>query len=238
MSHIHLPDGALPGGVVLTGLLLTCVMLIFATRQIRKFNLVEYMPRMAFVAALMLIVMSIPLSVIPIHANLSVLAGLMLGPYFSIIAAFIVNVFLAFVGHGTTAMVGINTLVLAGEMIAGYLLVRALGRVLNRQWAGALAVVLTLALSGTAVFMGLNSLGVEVDALIDHDHDEAAATHEHEHEHDQEHEYDRAWWAFPALVAAFLGPSLIFETLLTFFVVGIILKVRPRLMEINTQGRA
>ena len=169
MSHIHLPDGALPGSIVLYGLLIACALLVVATRQIRRHNLAEYMPRMAFISALLLVVMSIPLGVLPVHANLSVLAGVMLGPWLAIFSAFIVNLFLAFIGHGTTAMVGVNTVVLAAEMIAGYLLVRLLMRVVSRQWAGAIAVIITLAITGTTVFWGLSGLGVDIEAIVHHE---------------------------------------------------------------------
>lgn len=233
MSHIHLPDGALPGGVVLFGLLGTCALLVLATRQIRRNELLEYMPRMAFVSAILLIVMSVPLGALPIHANLGVLAGVMLGPWLAIFSAFTVNLFLAFIGHGTTAMVGINTLVLAAEMIIGFLLVRYLVRIFSRHWAGAVAVVLTLALTGTMVFWGLNNLGVDIEAMVHHDHtgEHAAAEDSHQHE-------SGAWWALPLMVLLFVAPSVAVETVLTFLVIRLLARVRPQLIEVPSQGRA
>lgn len=230
MSHIHLPDGALPGSIVFYGVLMACAMLVVATRQIRRHNLAEYMPRMAFISALLLVVMSIPLGILPVHANLSVLAGAMLGPWLAIFSAFVVNLFLAFIGHGTTAMVGINTVVLAAEMIAGYLLVQLLMRVVSRQWAGAIAVILTLALTGTTVFWGLSGLGVDIEAIVHHDHMD-------EHAIEEEHDEHHAWWALPAIIAAFIAPSIIFETLLTFLILGLLVRVRPQLVEIRVQRR-
>ena len=232
MSHIHLPDGALPGNIVLYGLLGACALLVVATRQIRRHNLAEYMPRMAFISALLLVVMSMPLGLLPVHANLSVLAGMMLGPWLAIFSAFIVNLFLAFIGHGTTAMVGLNTLVLSFEMIAGYLLVRLLTGLVSRQWAAAIAVVLTLAVTGTTVFWGLSGLGVDIEAVVQHEHSGEQASE------GEVPDTSHSWWALPAIIVAFIAPSVVLETILTFLIIGLLVRVRPRLVETPMQGRS
>lgn len=238
MSHIHLPDGALPGYIVFTGLMLTFALLVLATRKIRQLQLTEYMPRMAFVSAMLLIVMSIPLGILPVHANLSVLAGIMLGPWLAIFSAFVVNVFLSFVGHGTTAMVGINTLVLAAEMVLGYILLRGLTRYMSVRYAAVVAVVLTLALTTTAVLLSFQSFGVDVEALLHHNHD-------HGHEHGEpvsstqdKHAHDHAYlWGLLAVLAAFIGPGVAVEAVLTFLLVGLFVRMRPGLLMLPTRSK-
>lgn len=117
--HIHVPDGILPFWLWGSGYILTLIFLAIALmkmkRDFKKFPLV------ASLSALMLVVMSIPLG-IPTHINLAVLAGFILGPFYSIISAFIVNLILASFGHGGITIVGLNTLVLWIESIVGYYL--------------------------------------------------------------------------------------------------------------------
>ena len=80
----------------------------------------------------MLVGMSSEIIPIAYHINLTVLAGILLGPWLSIITALIVNVMLALVGHGGVTVIGLNTLVIITEMVMGWFLfgqfVRALGR--------------------------------------------------------------------------------------------------------------
>ena len=67
----------------------------------------------------MLVGMSSEIIPIAYHINLTVLAGILLGPWLSIISAVIVNVMLALLGHGGVTVIGLNTLVISTEMIAG-----------------------------------------------------------------------------------------------------------------------
>ncbi len=58
--------------------------------------------------------------------NLTVIAGVLLGPVLSVIAAFIVEVVLAMLGHGGVTVLGLNTLMISAEMVLGWALFRAL----------------------------------------------------------------------------------------------------------------
>ncbi len=128
--HIHIPDGILPVWLWGSGYLITFIFLAFALvkmrKDIKKFSLVPAL------SALMLVVMSIPLG-IPTHINLAVLAGFILGPFYSLISDFIVNLILASFGHGGITLVGLNTLVLWIESIIGYYLFLILKEV-TKNW--------------------------------------------------------------------------------------------------------
>jgi len=121
--HIHIPDGILPVWLWGSGYLIASIFLALALVKMRKD--VKRFPLIAALSALMLVVMSIPLG-IPYHLNLAVLAGFILGPFYSIVSAFIVNLILASFGHGGITIVGLNTLVLWIESMVGYYLFSAL----------------------------------------------------------------------------------------------------------------
>ena len=155
MSHIHLPDGVLPLWLWLSGYAVAALMIALLWRgrvaDTKRFAL------LGMFSALMILVMSIEIP--PYHMNLSVVTGIVLGPALAIVASFIVNLFLAFVGHGGITVVGLNTLVIAVEMLAGYGIFRGLQRLrLSLPVAGFLAVVLGLAL-GSAASLGIVALG-------------------------------------------------------------------------------
>ena len=136
-------------------------------------------------AALMLVGMTVEIVPIAYHLNLAVMAGIVLGPVLGFLAAFIVNLMLAFFGHGGITVVGLNTLVVAMEAVLGFYLFRAAVSGLARwvpslRWAAAGATVVALALSTTAMIgiVALSSLGgggvpVEHDKLSFHNPFEA-----------------------------------------------------------------
>jgi cobalt/nickel transport system permease protein len=103
-------------------------------------------------AALMLVGMSSEIIPIAYHINLTVLAGILLGPWLSIITALIVNVMLALVGHGGVTVIGLNTLVITSEMVVGWFLFGRFVRVFGRRRPALLAggaTVLALMVSTT-----------------------------------------------------------------------------------------
>ena len=109
----------------------------------------------------MLVGMSSEIVPIAYHINLTVVAGILLGPWLSIIAALIVNTMLALVGHGGVTVIGLNTLIIAVEMIVGWFLFGQFVRIVGRRHpsaAAAAATVLALALS-TTLLVGVVALG-------------------------------------------------------------------------------
>jgi len=182
MSHLHLPDGVLywwswVGAYLLVGLLLALVSRRTLRQNARGFALLGLM------AALMILVMSIEIGVY--HVNLSVVAAIILGPTAAVLAAIIVNLFLAFVGHGGLTVAGVNALVLIVEMLVGLGAFHGLRRLrLPLALAVFFAVLLGLA-CGTAASFGVlvvNQPAIERLLEPGEPAQGAAAGAEHEHE--------------------------------------------------------
>ena len=124
-----------------------------ATAEPRRFAL------LGIFAAMMVLVASIEIPPFSYHFNLSVVTGIILGPRLSVLAALMVNVILSLIGHGGITVIGLNTLVLSTEMIAGYLVFRLLSRVhLALTRSTFIATVIGLAI-GTSVGFGTIALG-------------------------------------------------------------------------------
>ncbi len=152
MSHIHIPDGVLPLWLVAAGWVMTLALLFLVARRLSGPDSGRKIPLLGVVAALMLVGMSTEFVPIAYHVNLSVLAGIIVGPAMGFLAAFIVILILALFGHGGITVVGLNTLIIGTECALGYYSVRALYRLLRGRIksiavpAGA-AVILTLFIS-------------------------------------------------------------------------------------------
>ncbi|AZR72329.1 hypothetical protein BBF96_02335 [Anoxybacter fermentans] len=185
MSHIHIPDGVLPISWWVSGYLLTAIMLMIAVYKLKKEDLRKKVPYLGVVCALMLITMSIPLGALPFHINLTVLTGILVGPWLGFVAVFIVNFLLSFIGHGGITVVGINTLILGLEVMLGSFLFRAFRKKLKDQTAAGLATGLTLLLSIILILtlVGLSQIGWEYVLL--HEHHDHTLDVEDEHEHVQ-----------------------------------------------------
>ncbi len=160
MSHIHIPDGVLPIWLWLPGWIAALALVFVAGRLAERADVRRKVPLLAVVSALMLVAMSSEIVPIAYHINLTVVSGVLLGPVLSPIAAFIVQVVLAMLGHGGVTVLGLNTLLVSAEMIVGWALFRLLVAVLGRsrvRWATSIATVLTLALS-TTLLVGIVAL--------------------------------------------------------------------------------
>lgn len=160
MSHIHIPDGVLPAWLWISGWILTIAVVFVAGRLAERTDVRRKVPLLAVVSALMLVAMSSEIVPLAYHVNLTVIAGVLLGPVLSVIAAFIVEVVLAMLGHGGVTVLGLNTLMIATEMALGWLLFRGLIFTLTRKRvraAAAIATVITLATT-TTLLVGLVAL--------------------------------------------------------------------------------
>ena len=160
MSHIHIPDGVLPLWLWLSGWLIALAVVAVSGQLAERSDVRRKVPLLAVVSALMLVAMSSEIVPIAYHINLTVVSGVLLGPVLSPIAAFIVQVVLAMLGHGGVTVLGLNTLITSAEMIVGWALFRGLVAMLGRanvRWASAMATVLTLALS-TTLLVGIVAL--------------------------------------------------------------------------------
>lgn len=128
MSHIHLPDGILPFWLWIAGFAVEAV-LVLAVWWRRKVKIeLGRFAMLGVLSAIMILVMSIEIPPFSFHFNLSVATAIILGPKLAILAALIVNLILALVGHGGLTVIGWNSVVLSVEMLAGYYIFRLLTR--------------------------------------------------------------------------------------------------------------
>lgn len=154
MSHIHIPDGVLPFWLWGTGWAVALAVVWVAASISKRADVRRKVPLLGVVAALMLVAMSSEIVPLAYHINLTVVAGVLLGPWLAIIAAFIVEVVLALLGHGGVTVVGLNTLMIAGEMVLGWALFRGTIRLFGRRHVGsatAFTTIVTLAVTTTAL---------------------------------------------------------------------------------------
>lgn len=157
MSHIHLPDGVLPVWLWLSGYALSIVLIAILWRgqpnvEPRKFALLGVM------SAVMVLIALIEIPPFAYHFNLSVVAGIILGPQLAVLAALVVNIILALIGHGGVTVVGLNTLVLSAEMLVGYYVFRLVRRSLRVTTAGFISTVAGL-FFGTVAGFGIIAAG-------------------------------------------------------------------------------
>jgi ABC-type Co2+ transport system permease subunit len=146
VSHIHIPDGVLPAWLWATGWVAALALVWIASAVAKRADIRRKVPLLGVVAS----------EIVPLayHVNLTVVAGVLLGPWLGIIAAFIVEIVLALLGHGGVTVIGLNTLMIGGEMVLGWALFRLAVRALGRprvRWAAVGATVLTLAITTTAL---------------------------------------------------------------------------------------
>jgi cobalt/nickel transport system permease protein len=148
----------------LLGFLVTALVLAIALWRVRGTDGAQRLPRLGMVSALMLVGMMAEIAIIGYHVNLSVLTGILLGPWLGFVAAFLVNIILALFGHGGVTVIGLNALIIGSETMLGWLFFRALKARFAPRVAAAIAVVLTLALS-TTLMVGVIALTQTQPAL-------------------------------------------------------------------------
>ena len=247
LSHLHLVDGVIAPIWWVLGYVIALGILGFAVMKVKTTTMHRKVPFVGVVSALMLITMSVPLGFLPFHLNLTVLVGILAGPWLGLIAVFIVNLILAFIGHGGITVVGLNTLIIGVELIAGYLLYRTFSARVKRVTAVVVAVVIALLISTTFMF----GIVIGTDAGIEHALPHHHCNHDHEDtHHDQHHAHEHHEWeqhleevhflAFTGLSAVLiillLGIAL--EAFVTALIVKFFMKVRPDMINsVNISSR-
>ncbi|MCG0278181.1 MAG: energy-coupling factor ABC transporter permease [Thermanaeromonas sp.] len=224
MSHLHIPDGVIPPIWLALGFSGTAGLLALAIVRTRREEITSSLSRLSVICAFMLLAMSIPLGFLPVHLNLTVLAGILLGPWLGIIASFIVNLILALVGHGGITVVGLNTLVVGSEVVLGYYLFRALRQHMRPTAAAALATALTLLVSMT-LMIGLVGLTQIEPSLLLHDHGFS-----HEEEHEMEALQEISLVRFTQIILPISLVGIILESAVTSLLISYLLKVKPDLI--------
>jgi cobalt/nickel transport system permease protein len=171
LSHIHIPDGVLPVWLWLGGYLVTLALVAVLSRGLRGDRLQGKIPLLALMSALMLVGMSFEFVPLAYHPNLAVIAGIVVGPGLGFLGAFVVTFLLALLGHGGITLVGLNSLLVGLEAVAGWGLFRLISRIprlgARPGVAAAVSTVFALFLS-TVAFLGVVWVsGAETSAFSD-----------------------------------------------------------------------
>lgn len=232
MSHLHIPDGVLPGWLIMAGWLLTALVLTFSIYRTRKTELKRKIPLIGIISALMIVCMTIPIVPIAYHINLSVIAGIILGPAVAFISIFIVDLIIAMFGHGGITVVGLNTMVVGTEAFIGFYLFQLFLVLMGRDsimWSSGLAAVIALAIS-TSILVGivyLSQINPEIVLGIETGHP-AEVTHEGAVPDELIKGVNIKSFASTLLVL--LGIGWLLEGIITAFVIKYVSRVRPDLI--------
>ncbi len=127
----------------------------------RNVDKARALSRLAAMSAVMLVAMSIELVVT--HVNLSVLSGIVLGPYSAFLAVLVANLTLALAGHGGITVIGLNTIVVSTETTLGYFLFRGLKRLTSPGTGAAVATMVAMTASAF-LLIGIGALA-NIDPL-------------------------------------------------------------------------
>jgi len=232
MSHLHIPDGVLPGWLVMAGWLLTALILAFSIYRTRNTELKRKIPLIGIISALMIVCMTIPIIPIAYHINLSVIAGIILGPALAFISIFIVDLIIAMFGHGGITVVGLNTMVVGAEAFIGFYLFQIFIALIGKDsvmWSSGLAAVLSLILS-TSILVGIvYTSQINPELVIGIEADDPT----HQVETGQipgELVKGTNIKSFAKTILILLGIGWILEGIITAFVIKYVSRVRPDLI--------
>lgn len=249
MSHIHLPDGFLSLPIWGSAFVITLLLLAFSIKKVQKKDFRRLLPFTGVSAAVMLLGMSVPIFIVPVHLSLAVLTGIILGPSMGFIVAFVVMTILAMFGHGGLSLIGLNTLLMGIEMFIGYHVFH-FNPFKNVFVKSSIAVVaaLLISMSSMVVIVG-NAVGY--GAALPHSHTEeadhsdegeTAEDHAEESESDHEHEHEEESFSDVLSEMSYLSTSgltaliliLMFGMALESVATGILIKyfskVRPEIL--------
>ena len=232
MSHLHIPDGIINPVWLIIGFIIMGLVIGFSLFMLRKESAQKLVPRIGIMSAVMLLGMSVPLGFIGYHLNLSVLTGIILGPWAGFISAFIVNLILALMGHGGVTVIGLNSLIIGSEAIFGFLFFKVFRHLFKIKVSAFVAAFLVLALS-TLLMIGIVGITQINPGEFIHHHEYNHQTHleEHEHQtssHEEQVKISLARFTKIIIPLAFIG--WVIEGLVTSAIVGFIDKVRPDLL--------
>jgi len=176
---MHIPDGVLPVSVWMLGFFIMLLAIGISLFRLRNMDLRKKIPLLGAVSAAMLVAMSLEILPIAYHINLSVVAGILLGPALGFLAAFITNLILALMGHGGITVIGLNTLLLGSEAVIGHTLFYLFKQRLPVFWRAALATIITLFMT-TLALIGIVALSHIDPDLVRHvdEHKAVAAVQE------------------------------------------------------------
>ena len=154
MTHLHIPDGILPVWLWVAGFAVMAAALAISLFRLRAVDMKKKIPLLGAVSAAMLVAMSLEIFPIAYHINLSVVAGILLGPSLGFVAAFLVNLMLAFLGHGGITVIGLNTILLGAEAVLGHALFFLFRKRLPVFWRAAMVTMMTMFIT-TLLLIGI-----------------------------------------------------------------------------------
>ncbi len=156
MSHVMVPDGVLPLWLSAAGWAGAGLLVAVALWRVRGQDHRRLVPRLAVMTALMVVIMSFELVPLGYEPHLSALAGIVIGPWYGVPAALLFNLLRAMIGDGAVTNIGLNTVITALELAAGWALYRLALHVLGRRAATAAAAAAVGSLMlGTALFLAI-----------------------------------------------------------------------------------
>ena len=239
MSHIHLPDGILPTWLWVSGFVVAIMVWVFFFRLIKREDLGKRLPLLGMMAAAMVLGASVEVIPPVYHINLIVISSILLGPSLIFLATFVVNVILALFGHGGITVIGLNTLILSIEGIAGYYLFRLLWTLLRKlSLVTFLATFLALMVSTFAMILVVSLGTSHYEELMQHEKGTSGfeVGKEKETHHEQqggETEVNLNRWIKAIALPLFFG--WILEGIITALMIKYIHRLRPDLLKLETQ---
>lgn len=217
---MHIPDGLLPPEVALGGYVVTGALTWVALRQIRRMPDAEAaMPRAALLTAAFFVAswIHLPLPPTSVHLVLNGVLGVVLGWY--AVPAILVGLFLQAVmfQHGGLTTLGVNAAMMSLPALLGYAIFQLRGR-LNLR-GPAMTAVLAFIGGGLGLLL---SAGIAFTLLIGTipGYIDVAA--------------ERA--AISALTLAHV-PLAVVEGIITAFIIGFLLRVRPDMVSADAPAR-
>lgn len=165
MAHIHLEDGALSPAWVLLWWAVAAALIALALMSLRREAVsVRRLTIGAMCAAVGIAVFMVTIPVFGgVHLNLTPLIGILAGPAVGGVAALVINLFSAAVGHGGWGMIGVNTVINVSEVFLGYYAYRILRLRLKteRFWSGFSAATLALVATAIVVVVIISIAGIQ-----------------------------------------------------------------------------
>ena len=242
MSHIHFPDGVLPTWLWVSGFVVSILAWTVFSRFIKKEDVGRRLPLLGMMAAAMVLGASVEILPIAYHVNLTVIAGILLGPPLIFLTTFVVNLILALFGHGGITVIGLNTLILSIEGILGYYLFQLFRKIFRRlTLATFLATFLSLLFS-TSAMIGVVSLGTGhyeelihqegKKGIIGFEFGKEKDIHEEKAGHQQEVNLKR----FIAIVLPLGFIGWVLEGIITSLMINYIHRLRPDLLRSEGEG--
>jgi cobalt/nickel transport system permease protein len=238
MSHIHLPDGVLPVWLWVSGWIVAIVAGMVLSRLIRKDDLARRLPLLGMMAAAMVLGAAIEIVPIAYHVNLTIVSGILLGPSLIFLATFVVNIILALFGHGGITVIGLNTVVLSVEGIAGYFFFRLLWKLLRRLTPVTFSATFIGLLLSTFSMIGVVGLGVShYETLIHRDGEggifEFKLFKEEVHPEEEKGKEEVSLKRFIAVVLPLSLIGWILEGVITTLIIRYIHRLRPDLLRLE-----